>query len=105
MIEKKREGQQRLLQIDNLHVPGCGPPPSLDAADKYVGYFENDYGEQWVFIGDRKTGTAAIRGGDIGWPTQYIISRDEPYPSDLILGDAEKHWIIACFMAMSQRTL
>jgi hypothetical protein len=99
MIEKKCEAK-RLLEIDNLHSAECGPPPSLNAADRYVGYYENSYGEQWVFIGDRKTGTAAIRGGDIGWPTQHIISRDEPYPSGLILGNAEKQWIIACFMGM-----
>jgi hypothetical protein len=100
VVEKKWKGQ-RLLEIDNLQSAECGPPPSIDAADKYLGYFENDCGEQWVFIGDRKTGTAAIRGGDAGWPTQYIVSRDEPYPSGLVLNDAEKQWIIACFMAMS----
>jgi hypothetical protein len=50
MIEKKYKGE-RLLEIDNLHSADCDAPPSLDAADKYVGYFENGCGEQWVFIG------------------------------------------------------
>jgi len=103
MIEKKYKGE-RLLEIDNLHVSGCNSPPSIDAAGKYLGYFENAYGEQWVFIGDHKTGTAALRGGDKAWPSQHILSRDEPYPSGLILNDAEKQWIIACFMAMSHAT-
>ncbi len=63
MIEKKRENE-RLLEIDNCHVADCGPPPSVDARDKYVGYFENPYGEQWVFIGDPETGEAVIRGDE-----------------------------------------
>ena len=54
MITKTHKGE-RLLEIDNVHVTDCGPPPSLDATDKYVGYFENPHGEQWVFIGDRST--------------------------------------------------
>jgi hypothetical protein len=100
MIEKKGNGE-RLLEIDNLHIAGCGTPPSLDAAHKYVGYFENYFGEQWVFIGDRKTGEAVIRGGDAGWPTEYKVSCKSPCPANLVLNEAEKQWIIACFMAMS----
>ena len=100
MIEKKYEGE-RLLEIDNGHVADCGAPPSLDAADKYVGYFEGGCGDQWVFVGDRKTGEAVIRGGDTGWATEYKVSCDKPCPVNLVLSDEEKHWIITCFMAMS----
>jgi hypothetical protein len=100
MIEKKCEGE-RLLEIDNLHGAECGPPPSLDAADRYLGYFENCCGEQWVFVGDRETGEAVIRGGDTGWETEYKVSLTKPCPADLVLSEEEKHWIIACIMAMS----
>jgi hypothetical protein len=100
MIEKKSEGG-RLLEIDNAHVAECGAPPLLDATDKYLGYFENCYGEQWVFIGDRNTGEAVIRGGDAGWETEFMVSRNRPCPAGLVLNDPEKHWIITCFMAMS----
>jgi hypothetical protein len=100
MIEKKGKGE-RLLEIDNLHIAECGTPPSLDAAHKYVGYFENYFGEQWVFIGDRKTGEAVIYGGDAGWRKKYEVSRENPCPVDLVLNQAERHWIIACFMGMS----
>jgi len=99
MIAKKHKGQ-RLLEIDNVHVADCGPPPSLDATDKYVGYFENPHGEQWVFIGDSKTGKAVIRGGDCGWETGYEVSLKSPCPH-AILNDPEKMWIISCFMAMT----
>ena len=51
-LTAKRHKGERLLEIDNVHVADCGPPPSLDTQDKYVGYFENPYGEQWVFVFD-----------------------------------------------------
>ena len=100
MIEKKRDGG-RLLEIDNAHGAECGAPPLLDATDKYLGYFENTYGEQWVFIGDRKTGEAVVRGGDVDWATEYKVSVKKPCPAGLVLNEPEKHWIITCFMAMS----
>ena len=81
-------------------VPTAVPPPSLDAAGDYVGYFENACGEQWVFIGDRQTGEAVIRGGDTGWPNEHKVSIRRPCPG-LVLGEEEKQWVIACFMAMS----
>jgi hypothetical protein len=102
MLVKKGEGG-RLLEIDNAHVADCGPPPSLEATDKYVGYFENPYGEQWVFIGDPGTGKAVIRGGDVGWTTEHEISLQDPCP-DLILNEPEKLWIITCFMGMSHKS-
>jgi hypothetical protein len=101
MIAKKRDGDGgRLLEIDNVHGAGCGLPPSIDAADKYVGYFENPHGEQWVFIGDSRTGKAVLRGGDCGWEREYKLSLKSPCP-DTILNEPEKMWIITCFMAMT----
>jgi hypothetical protein len=104
MIAKTREGKGgRLLQIDNVHASACGPPPSVDATGNYLGYFENCYGEQWVFIGDRKTGKAIVRGGDCGWEREYKLSLKRPCP-DTILNEPEKMWIITCFMAMSDKS-
>jgi hypothetical protein len=54
----------------NNHDPRCGPPPRLWNADNpglYYGYFENRYGEQFVFTYDRATGTGTVSGGDLGW--------------------------------------
>jgi hypothetical protein len=100
MIEKKSKGEP-LLAIGNIHTPDCGPPPSLDAEGKYLGYFENIHGEQWVFIGDPQSGNAVIRSGDAGgWATEHQVSRQNPCPN-LFLGDSEKLWIITCFMAMA----
>ena len=54
----------------NNHDPRCGPPPRLRNTDNlglYYGYFENRYGEQFVFTFDRATGVGTVRGGDLGW--------------------------------------
>jgi hypothetical protein len=102
MIEKKFDAE-RLLEIDNAHVAGCGPPPSIDATDKYVGYYESDLGEQVVFIGDRKTGKAVVRGGDIDWTKEYEVSLERPVPSGLLLGHGERQWIAICLEAINPR--
>jgi hypothetical protein len=54
----------------NTHDERCGPPPRLRNTDNpglYHGYFENRYGEQFIFTFDRATGTGTISGGDLGW--------------------------------------
>ena len=54
----------------NNHDERCGPPPHLRNTDNlglYYGYFENRYGEQFVFTFDRGTGTGTVSGGDLGW--------------------------------------
>ncbi len=88
-----------------MHGADSGPVPLLDAAGKYLGYFENCYGEQWVFVGDRKTGEAVVRGGDAGWSEEYSVSIERPCPRDLVLDEAEKLWIITCFTSMCDRPL
>jgi hypothetical protein len=97
---RRNSDEERLLEIDNVHSEECGSPPLLDAKDKYLGYFENCCGEQWVFIGDRKTGEAVVRGGDAGWAREYKVSAKRPFPSDLILQEAERLWISSCLQAM-----
>ena len=54
----------------NNHDERCGRPPQLRNTDNlglYYGYFENRYGEQFVFTFDRTTGTGTVSGGDPGW--------------------------------------
>jgi hypothetical protein len=88
-----------LLRIRNHHAAGCGDPPIISSDDPalYVGYFENPYGEQWVFTYDRKTRKAELRGGDIGWNTVQTV-RDGKV-DDLILGSEEVTWLRACWQA------
>ena len=54
----------------NNHDPRCGRPPrvcNFDNPGLYYGYFENRYGEQFVFTFDRATGAGTVSGGDLGW--------------------------------------
>jgi hypothetical protein len=64
-------GNARLVfAADNTHHEQCGAPPRLCNSDnpgRYHGYFENRYGEQFVFTFDRGTGTGMVSGGDLDW--------------------------------------
>ena len=88
-----------LLQILNKHSPSCGDPPILDGNDPdlYIGYFENGYGEQWIFAYDRSSQTARLRGGDIGWDTSIPVH--DGNAEDVILGGSEQAWLHACWLA------
>jgi hypothetical protein len=62
----------------NNHDPRCGRPPRVLNTDRpglYYGYFENRYGEQYVFTFDRATGTGTVAGGDLGWdePRSFTV--------------------------------
>jgi len=88
-----------LLIIQNHHSPACGDPPIIkeEGRDTYVGYFENQHGEQWIFTCNRTSGEAVLRGGDSGW--------NEPWPvvngkvDGLNLTRHEQLWLAACHAA------
>ncbi len=94
-----------LLKIPNHHAPGCGDPPIVDGKsdDRYIGYFENPFGEQWIFTLDRKTGKAVLRGGDIGWNTAHDVV--DGRTNDLILVVEEQLWLSACWAAASRQVI
>ena len=88
-----------LLRIRNRHAPVCGEPPILNSDDPelYIGYFENPFGEQWLFTCDRRTGKAELRGGDVGWNTCFEVR--EGQVADLVLSPVEVAWLRACWYA------
>ena len=53
----------------NNHLKGCGEPPVFRNVDssRYYGYYENELGEQWVFVYDRERKIGELRGGEAGW--------------------------------------
>ena len=62
----------------NTHHERCGAPPRLcntDSPGLYYGYFENRYGEQFVFTFDRATGAGTVWGGDLGWGEPKAFTR------------------------------
>ena len=106
MAEKKRNGKgtdsresRHLFEVGNHHKRQGGEPPHVngDVEGRYHGYFENEYGEQAIFIYDYEAGTATLMMGDAGWeePREVVDGR----PSDLILSPSELIWLEACWKA------
>ena len=88
-----------MLTIHNRHSAACGIPSafSTEAADLYIGYFENRHGEQWIFTCDRATGVASLRGGDVDWSTVHVVRAGRV--DGLILNPEEAAWLQACWGA------
>ena len=89
-----------LLQIRNHHAGGSGDPPIVSGNDPnvYIGYFENAFGEQWIFTFDRTTKKAELRGGDAGWNT--VLDVQDGMVAGLILRRDESEWLKACWLAV-----
>jgi hypothetical protein len=63
----------------NNHDPRCGWPPRLRNTDDpgfYHGYFENRFGEQFVFTFDWATRAGTVWGGDLGWDNRKSFTLD-----------------------------
>jgi hypothetical protein len=96
-----------LLEIETLHNEGCGTSPSIlrrDSGSCYVGYFENEHGEQFVLEVNCETCFGVLQSGDSGWDHKIKIY-DDTIQGDLILGDGEIRWLSACWVAATGREL
>jgi len=63
-------GAGLVFAAHNNHTPHCGLPPrvrNIDNPELYYGYFENCFGEQFVFVFDRATKTGTVSGGELDW--------------------------------------
>ena len=58
-----------LFQVRNHHSAERGVPPHVDDVrpNQYLGYFENQYGEQAVLVYDCDSSQAVLYLGDAGW--------------------------------------
>jgi hypothetical protein len=88
-----------LFHVRNYHSAASGTPPHIDdlSRDQYLGYFENDYGEQAIFVCDRDSSQAALYLGDAGWETPHAVI-DGAVP-DLVVSETELLWLHACWQA------
>ena len=88
-----------LFRVSNRHSPDSGSPPQInaDTPARYHGYFENEHGEQMVFVYDRESGTGTLWMGDAGWEQGYSVV-DGLVPA-LILSEQEEMWLQACWNA------
>jgi len=83
----------------NHHGADSGEPPVFrnDTGSKYLGYFENAFGEQWVFVFDRELKKAELVGGDAGWQNSFAVV--DGHAQDVVLGTLEIDWLRACWRA------
>jgi hypothetical protein len=90
-----------LFQLRNHHSAASGTPPHIDdlCRNQYLGYFENQYGEQAVFVYDRDSSQAVLYLGDAGWQTPHAVI-DGIVP-DVVLSETERQWLRACWRAAS----
>jgi hypothetical protein len=97
--ERRVPMSEPFFAMRNVHSDNCGKPPIFrnDVGGKYYGYFENFFGEQWVFVYDRETKTAEIRGGDASWQNVFPVA--DGCAEGVILGRDELQWLQACWTA------
>src|ERR1700736_387038 len=88
-----------LFQVRNHHSAECGIPPHIDDVrpNQYLGYFENQYGEQAIFVYDRDSSQAVLYLGDASWEKPHAVI-DGGVP-DLVRSETERLWVRACWQA------
>jgi hypothetical protein len=65
--------------------------------DKYVGYFDNEHGEQAMYSYDWRTGEATVSLGDAEWETALPVVNGEV--AGVAITEAERAWLRACWLA------
>jgi hypothetical protein len=90
-----------LFSVENNHSADCGTPPSINNDDRnvYIGYFQNEHGEQWVFTFDIEKRVGELRGGDASWKPLAVMGVGGGPHVDMTLNEPEKTWLEACWKA------
>jgi hypothetical protein len=94
---------KRIFQVSNHHSESCGQPPFIDGdrRKRYHGYFENEYGEQAIFVYDYEVNEGTLWMGDAGWEKSYkVIDGKAP---ELTLNEREALWLLNCWLAARSR--
>lgn len=92
-----------IFKVSNKHAASSGNAPRVDGNEpgKYHGYFENEYGEQAIFVYDRETRTGTLWMGDAGWEGPIEVTRGAV--EELMLSEVEALWLGACWLAATSR--
>lgn len=77
---------------------------SAERPGRYLAYFENRFGEQFVFVHDDGESDATVALGDVGWEPCRVSDADGlPDVGQLILNDEERAFVNACWIATAWR--
>jgi hypothetical protein len=91
---------QLLFQVTTHHGESCGIPPQIDEQtfpDVYRSCFENQRGEQVIFLYDYKQECGILYMGDAGWEHPYDVVHGKV--AGLVLNRLEQLWLSACWEA------
>jgi hypothetical protein len=95
-----REGE--LLRVSNRHVTAA--PEIEERPGRYLGYFENKFGEQLVFVQEDGELDAMVFHGDVDWePRRVRDASGLPDVGDLVLNEEERAFLNACWIATAWR--
>ena len=63
-MSQAHQANATLFRVVNRHSAACGTPPHIERAspNHYLGYFENEHGEQAVFVYDRASRGRSLYG-------------------------------------------
>lgn len=100
---------KRQLTIPLLEHGDESFPADVDlepSADRYVGFYENEHGEQLIFLRERGE-QPKLCHGDFGWaPVPAVWPEKQRFGSlapwvagDLVLNQGEVLWLLACLEA------
>ena len=93
---------QELMRLSNHHVSLA--PVIEERPGRYLGYFENKFGEQLVFVHDDGESDAVVLLGDLGWePLRVSDVGGLPDAGGVILNDEERAFVNACWIATGWR--
>jgi hypothetical protein len=94
-----------VFRAENNHSPDCGAPPAISNDDRnvYVGYFQNEHGEQWVFTFDITKRVGELIGGDVSWRPLPVVGVGGGPHIDMTLNEPEMMWLQACWKAATGR--
>jgi hypothetical protein len=94
--------EQPIFRVKNHHTDACGAPPAIDDSEpnRYLGYFENEHGEQAIFVYDRSRGAGTLLLGDGGWERSLEVV--EGAVAGVVLGAMERAWLAACWKAATR---
>jgi hypothetical protein len=81
------------------------PAPVIEQRlGRYIGYFENAFGERLVFVHDDGEMEATLYAGDVDWePRRVSDANGLPDVGDLILNREERVFLCACWIATAWR--
>jgi hypothetical protein len=95
-IGRASEGEA-IFEVQDHHPKGEKLPPQVTdntPSRRYLGYFENHFGEQSIFVFDYAAGEGFVFSGDAGWEVYPVR---EGVAVELMLNEEEKRWLRNCW--------